>query len=450
MKRIISFAALLMLVFAGKVFAGELCDKVGIKSTDTRVVIGTDEDCVYVMQHPSSTVSSIVISPARLKAAVSSDDYTLSYVTEEKKAAPLSAKVFYDGYVKAVSKADKENIVYIPIKMYKGEEYSPTVDAPAGAAGGREGSALLTPDGDAAELNIIDTLPDADRAFTCEFGFYAEDGAELKVSAADKTLFRYKNNGDVAIDADTGISAGYANWHRAALDYCPQTQKFALYVDGKRAAESAAVASANKLTFTAENSGCAAIDDLKLYGGYYYADKYFGYASLAANGDGIIVDADKGVIYADLTGAADLDEFMSRFSTDASAYFTDGALAHGSRLVLMSANGAFSYYRIALAVGCEVVEFERADGNLKVNSHISNALGTQTNLVMVVVLRDSDGIMRDVAFSEECGVGKDGADIVIDGISCENLTAEVFFINNLSDRAPMLEDIYAEEGESGV
>ena len=69
---------------------------------------------------------------------------------------------------------------------------------------------------------------------------------------------------------------------------------------------------------------------------------------------------------------------------------------------------------------------------------------------MVVVLRDSDGIMRDVAFSEECGVGKDGADIVIDGISCENLTAEVFFINNLSDRAPMLEDIYAEEGESGV
>ena len=468
-------AAVLSLVFAAlmtaSAYAESMCETVGIISKDeAHVFIDAEADCVYVMQHPTSTASNIAISPSGLKSKLGSDNYTLSYVTADKKAAGLAVRTFYDGYVKAVSKTDSSNVLYIPIKMYKGEEQEydfcaldtqlaggTELSASEGVGGMPKPAALLTPPQggiSSADAIVSDYNSFSGGTYTCEFSVYVKDGAEAAVSVGNTdneyTLLALDTDGTVKVNENGSLTAAgetvRGRWHRAALTYCEYTHKFMVYFDGILLGENSIVSSeANKLFFgVSGGNGQAAYADLVYYAGYYYNNDYYAEAELASADENVIINSEKMTVMAALSELESVDALKALLNTDAKEIFIDGGMKAGSKLVLVSEQGAFTYYTLAVALFCQGVEFDRADGELNVTASISNALSSPVSVTMVVVLKNSGGIITDVYFSDTINAQKGDNELSAVCAAAADKTAEVFFISDLEQRTAVFEEIYSE------
>ncbi len=455
-------------------FAEGFCSEISLQSLEERVTVDEDADCVYVAAHPSRN-EYYISSDELTQNYLSSRKYNLSYVDENMEDG-FSENVI-GGYVRAEYKKDSEQVYYIPVKPYKGEEmnavfgenmYTPlsggSVKSQSAGVGGRledSASLILTPpsagltEWDSMQHSFSSVPIDNSKTFTAEFSVYAEGDTVLRIncdySGDDCVFARWKADGTLEADVD-GTMTELATlerekWHRIAVCYDSARCRYALYADGRLITDNSTQRTGGvRMSYGIDvgSSGFAAFSNLKYYYGFYYPQVYFYDRGLESLNENVFVDNENQVIYTDFSAVKSFDELKESIGTDAQIIENKGALTSGSTLMTEDADGIVKYYTINGGIVCEDVDFTNENGTVSVRALLRNNLEKPVNAVMVMLRLNENNAVESVSATEETEITSDGVTLAIENISAVGVRSEVFFLSGWESRLGLLKTIYTD------
>lgn len=465
-----AIAAAAVVLLSSGVFAEEICRDIGIISSDEKIIVNTDEDCIEVEQLPYNH-SGYSMNTDVIKTKLSAEGYGISYADTDKNE--ISLEYFTDGYVKAVSNDDPENIKYIPIKMRKSNEteidlskfyFNPQGGSSTSSKSGIGGKAaddssyvVTPPDGGSTKVEGVGADPRFDGAgnatsWTCEMNIYADGNTTLFANGrymgdASRNVFKWYPNGDVEInDGGTlrkAATAERAQWHKLALSYSSVRKRVIVFLDGKLISTSNSPFWTDISSFvygTCEGSadGICAFDDGKAYIGYYYED-YYNRNEISPKSESTVVEDT--VIWTDFNTNKNLDELKSTLNNadDMSIY---GEYGENAKLISVSGTD-YTYYTVKNGLFADVT-FLKNSSALGVEATVTDKLNMGKSGVMILSLINSDGSVNKIAATDLAAVTSGGTVFTIDPIETDTTSAEVIFITNWTDRIPLINKVFGE------
>lgn len=472
---VISLAAICGIIMPKSVKAEGICTEIGLTSLDERVIIDEDEDCIYVMPHPTNQdyfVSSDMLSGSYL----SSRRYSLSYTDDNMEEAECENVL--GGYIRAEYMRDSEVVYYIPVKAYKSSEYTAafgegmytplTGGSTSGAKrglGGRDSdktAASLTPP--AAGLTEWDSMQhsftsieidgeamDNSRTFSLEFNAYAEGDTILRLncdySGESNVFARWLGDGTVEVNNDGVMTAvgtlSRGAWHRIAVSYDSIRHRYSLFADGKPIDGNSPVWTGGaRICYgidAGSSTGFAAFSDLKYYYGYYYPELYYTPAQLTSESESVSVDNEEMAIYADTSAIGSIKALMSVLSSDGAYMGSEyDEIFAGATIVTETEDGIIANYSIKSPVFCESIEFSGTGAT----AVLKNKLQNEAPAVMIMIERDENNIITSVRTSARQMITADGTVFTIDNSPGTGSIKEAFFITGWEDRLGLFSEIY--------
>lgn len=303
------------------------------------------------------------------------------------------------------------------------------------------------------------------------FNLYASGdvGARISYSSAGYKILEWNSDGTaIATGASEPLAMERGRWHKIVLSMNDSNGgRFALFVDGVRIATSAdatwnSISTKSPLSIGIlpnSKNGIVAFDDI--YYSYWQSPNTYNNIKdqdlpLFANTENITFDSETNTfvyaeeVFADVEGlGAELQSAFSNaeeigiFNKDLSAPATD--LADAKIVAVKLNSNAYCYFNIKMQEfipeHVEIIGDETCSG---VASIFSNPTSKDKSVVIILVLKDENGVIQKLAASPETVVeaGAEDVEIVIEPIESEGLKAEAFFIESWTTRLRLFDEIY--------
>ncbi len=302
------------------------------------------------------------------------------------------------------------------------------------------------------------------------FNLYASGDAVARISySSGYKILEWGSDGTAtATGASDPITMERGKWHKIVLSMNDSNGgRIALFVDGVRIAASAdstwnSISGKSPLSIgVVENSknGIVAFDDI--YYSYWEAPNTYNSIKgqdlpAITNTENVTYESETNTfvyaedVFADVEGlGAELQSVFSNaeeigiFNKDLSAPATD--LADAKIVAIKLNSNAYCYFNIKMQEfipdHVEIIGDETCSG---VASIFSNPTSKDKSVVIILVLKDENGVIQKLAASPETVVeaGAEDVEIVIEPIESEGLKAEAFFIESWSTRLRLFDEIY--------
>ena len=253
-----------------------------------------------------------------------------------------------------------------------------------------------------------------------------------------------------------------SDWHRIAVTFDPMRGQRWLYVDGELITNS--LGWNNPSLYQNVEFG---IRDAALEGFVAYDDYTLSYGFYNPNADNIEINANDDIIIRDkalyynslniettddfilamkeISNASDVKLYKDETLSETPEYLNEAKIA-----VLTSPNGAV---RKEMSVAerpffTADVDFERTGSTICTNANVSNFTDEPITAIMIMVLKDRNGVIKKVISSDEMIIDVQKT-ITIEFADADDLTAEVFFLNNWENRLALTGNIYTEKQSDG-
>lgn len=169
----------------------------------------------------------------------------------------------------------------------------------------------------------------------------------------------------------------------------------------------------------------------------------------------VLIDSEnKSVVFKD--SVTDFDTFKSAITESAEnvldvKFYSDDYktetknLSDIKNMLVKSTGDVYYYYTVEKeALKIKSFEFIESESSVGATSVFSNTTTSDKSLVMILVLKDTDGIIEKIAASAETVIasGEQDIEVSIEPVESEGLTPEVFFIESWSSRLRLFDEIY--------
>lgn len=259
-------------------------------------------------------------------------------------------------------------------------------------------------------------------------------------------------------------------WRKVVLSYDESKRQMQSYVDGNQVGIVTGMDFHN-LKYAAfsmdiglsEIGSTVVYDNAIMYNEPYDPSKHINQApeiSLITDVSGIDLTGD--TIFYDEEVVSDVETILSSidagdsnisvFKDSTCTELAENELSGSECIAVEGTNGMYSYYylnKASLAIYDNKVEFVKEGSSVGAITKFTNTSSTDRTVVMIMVLKDENGIIRKLAASREIVVpsktdNPDDAIVEISPITCGDYTPEVFFIESWSNRQRLFDKIYSE------
>ena len=310
--------------------------------------------------------------------------------------------------------------------------------------------------------------------FTYAFNVYADGDAIFKVFfdnnlSGDKVLFDWNADSTYQCykDGTTVEISGTMErnkWHRMVFEYCFSNGRYKIFADGKQLGSGNTnlggswgtdekIGTLGMFFAIDKNSknGRVAFDNLNAHYGLS-DDKY---DTLTLSTDSEDIDIFDSEISVNVSNIATADDFMNHLTTNAARMmlytdetYSEEATEIGDKSILVLENAeqsTYKYYTVGPSrVEVTDVDFVRNGSLITATSSVRYSSSNSAPVTMIMVLKDNNGFIRKILSSDTVSVSKTPVEIILSDADSAEYKAEVFFINNWSDRKAIFYKIYSE------
>lgn len=368
----------------------------------------------------------------------------------------------------------REYATPIPVTLGEGGSYGasgqPSTAVQLANLGGKgddtafcyDSTSLTAPAGDKRYGYNIDNTTQ----FTYEFNIYA-DGNSVPYFTMNGgyAIAAYNVDGTFSLYNGTELTNlvfERGKWHRVGISYYA-SRKFVVYVDDQFVGKATAPSDVTQIGFGYRSDsygGRGAFDDVVKFSGLYAdldADTWgshnpANHAITTNNTSNLTFNTGtKTIYYKDAADLATLTNEVKTATSAASVAFCDKALAsqvttldNAKIAVIKSAGDVYHYYKIKKE-GAELASLELTGNSaaLGATATINNTSSAPFKAVMLLVLKDSNGVIQKVVASPETSVTTSAA-LTISPADATDLTPEIFFIQSWANRHRLFDDIYTQ------
>ena len=465
MKNLKNILLALCIILSASALCAGAEGSLDITSKSGRVHIGDDK--IEVEQMPYFFDNYSLTSVDLINALVSYD-YKLSYTDADKNVT--DKQFFTDGYIRAEHVGNSEDVMYIPVVMYKAEETEfdlnsfyfnnsggSSKSSKSDICGRSDNSYVITPpSGGSTKIEGVNAQPSYDGAgiettYTAEINIYAEGNVTAFAHARytgdnDRTVFKWYPDGSVEIN-DGGsfvkvTNAERGNWHKLALTYSAQRNRVIVYLDGELISRDTSPWWRDVTCFvygtdSGSSDGFYALGDGNFYRGYYYPS-YYAPTELEADCDELLIDG--GTIWTDFSSVKSFED-MSGLISGFEEAVSVGDFGEGAKLITINGTD-YKCYTLKNGLFADVT-FKKEDGKIGASATVVNKLRSEKSAVMAMCFKNSDGAAVGVSATGKQAIASDGTVFEISPLEADS--AEVVFITDWENRIPVFFDTFTED-----